>query len=273
MREVSDPRVVGDDDHGPSAFMQAPEQAHDPRASRGIQAPRRLVGEQDGRLRHECPGDRDALLLPAGKLVRPMGRSRSEAHGLECSQRLPLPVAIPAVGEGQRDVVDGSRPCEQVPLLEDETHEPIADLGQRIVTQPRHVDPGEHVLATIRHVEAAEDVHERALARTRRSDDGDELASFDPQVDPTQGVHRGRSGGAERLVGRPVALDDPAHRDERRVHVRYRRVSRHRSRLLPPGSRRGGSLRRSGSSWWSGATPRPSRRHSGRTGSGSASRS
>ena len=70
-----------------------------------------------------------------------------EADGLEGRQGLAPAVGVPAVGERQRDVVDGGRPGEQVPLLEDEAHVPVADVRQGIVAEARHVDAGEDVLA------------------------------------------------------------------------------------------------------------------------------
>ena len=60
--------------------------------------------------------------------------------GLERGQRLAAAVVVAPIGERQRDVVHGRGPGEQVPLLEDEADEAVADLGQGVVAELRDVD-------------------------------------------------------------------------------------------------------------------------------------
>ena len=64
--------------------------------------------------------------------------------------------------------------------------------------------PSSAVGARRRRVEAAEDRHERRLARSRGPDQGEELAPLDRQVDPAQGVD-GHAVGAEGLLIRPAS--------------------------------------------------------------------
>ena len=58
-----------------------------------------------------------------------------------------------------------------------------------------------------RHVEAADEVHQRRLARPRRPHDGDVLVAADVQRDAAQRVHR--------LAAQVVGLDDVAEREGR----------------------------------------------------------
>src|SRR5205823_3059408 len=65
----------------------------------------------------------------------------------------------------------------------------VADERELPVGEPAHVHPVEQVLAGGRDVQAAEDVHQRGLARPGRAHDGDVLPAPDPQRDPTQRAH------------------------------------------------------------------------------------
>ena len=54
----------------------------------------------------------------------------------------------------------------------------------------RDVSAIEQVASAARPIEAAEDVHERRLARARGPDHGDELTLLDVEGDAAQGAHR-----------------------------------------------------------------------------------
>ena len=73
--------IVGDEHQGRAAVALEREEQVDDRLAGGlVEIAGRLVGHQDGRVRHDGAGDRDALLLAAGKLrrimVQPMRRGR-----------------------------------------------------------------------------------------------------------------------------------------------------------------------------------------------------
>src|SRR5438094_4125774 len=64
-------RVVGDEDERLALFAVQPDQeVHDLRRRLGVQVSGRFVGPHDGRIVHERPGDRHALLLPRAELGR-----------------------------------------------------------------------------------------------------------------------------------------------------------------------------------------------------------
>ena len=80
---VDDAGVVRGHDHGGAAGVDAGEQLHDAGARGGVEVSGRLVGEQDLRLVDDGAGDRDALLLTAGELVREGAAPSGEADHLE----------------------------------------------------------------------------------------------------------------------------------------------------------------------------------------------
>jgi len=63
------------------------KQRHDFRAARGIERTGGLVGEQDVPAIHQRAADRDALLLPARQLVRPVIEPRGETKAREQGRR------------------------------------------------------------------------------------------------------------------------------------------------------------------------------------------
>jgi hypothetical protein len=65
----------------------------------------------------------------------------------------------------------------------------------------------EAIVAAGRPVEAAEDVHQRALARARRAHDGDEFAGLDRERDAVQRMHG--------LIAHRIGLDQIGRFDQR----------------------------------------------------------
>ena len=112
---------------------------------------------------------------------------------------------------------------QQIEALEHEADAPAADARQRRLIQLRDVDALEQVVAAGRAIEAAEDVHQRRLARTGGAHDGDELAAVNGEAHAAQRVHLG--------VAQPIDLGHIAHDDDRLAG-------------LPPGPRRARSWRK-----------------------------
>ena len=82
--DVEHQRVVGRD-HGRDPLVpdDRPEQQHDHVARLGVELAGRLVGEEELRAVGERPGDRDALLLAARQLVRPVLRPVRQPDDVE----------------------------------------------------------------------------------------------------------------------------------------------------------------------------------------------
>ena len=113
------------------------------------------------------------------------------------------------VDQRQLDVVQGAGAREQVERLEDEADLLVADPGQLGVGQVRHALPVEPVLARRGRVEAADHVHQRALAGPGRPHDRDEFVAVDVEVDAAQRLDH---FGAEHVVARqrPVRMTGPS---------------------------------------------------------------
>src|SRR5690606_32151730 len=145
---------------------------------------RRFVGQQQRWTGHQGAGDRDPLLLPPRELVRSMLDAIEQAdvgQGFEGSSA-PLSRARTAIEQRQLDVLQSRGATEQVEALEYEADQAIAHQRTLVGGLLPNVDPRQRVGARRRPIQAAEDVHERALPRAARADDGDELALLDVEV-------------------------------------------------------------------------------------------
>src|SRR5690606_27205537 len=152
----------------------------------------------------------DALALPARELVGPVRHAVAEADGLE---RLggaapPLPPRHPRVDQRELDVLQARLPRQQVEGLEDEPDPAVAHVGEAVVREAADVLAVEDVAAAGGGVEAADDVHERALPRAARPHDGDVLPPLHLDGEPAEGVDE-RRAHLVRLP-HPLDLDDRA---------------------------------------------------------------
>src|SRR2546423_3209683 len=120
---------------------------------------------------------------------------------------LPPPLVFAGVDQGHLDVVDGARPRNQVEGLEHEPDLSIADPGQLVVSQRRDVIAVQDVATRGRLVEAADQVHQRALARTRGAHDGDELTLRDMKGKALERRHLHLAGAVD--LRDPLEGDHP----------------------------------------------------------------
>ena len=190
---VADGRqAVGDHERRP-ALHQSAHGSLDEHLGAGVDRGRRLIEDQDRRIRQECPGDREQLLLACGQIRRVVVDHRVVAAGqgthevvdmgrLGGRRDLVLGRAIAAVGDVLAD-----RAVEQPRVLEDHPERPAQVVAGHL---PR-VDAVDRDPPAVELVEAHQQVHERGLARPGRADDRDHLAGFGDQVEVVD----------ERLVG------------------------------------------------------------------------
>jgi hypothetical protein len=94
------------------------------------------------------------------------------------------------VDQRQLDVLEHVGARDEVEGLEDEADLLVADVGQRVVVETRDVDAVDQVAARSRHVEAADEVHHRRLARPRRSHDRDVLVVRDGERNAAERLHQ-----------------------------------------------------------------------------------
>src|SRR5262249_20302914 len=167
------------------------EEVQDLRAGGAVEVPRRLVGQQDARTHDHGARDRDALALAARELLRPMiGAARDPDGGeLRAHPGTTLRARDAREHHRQLDVLRGGEPGHQVEGLEDEPDQVPAHLGQLGVVETAHLASVEEVRARGRAVEAADDVQQRRLPRTRRPHDGDVLARRDVLAHVGERVH------------------------------------------------------------------------------------
>ena len=154
------------------------------------------------------PGDGDPLLLAARHLVGVVVEPIAQPDPLQrlAGPLVPLGGGDPGVEQRQLDVLQRRGARQQVEVLEDEADRLVAEVRQLVVGEAGDVLPLQQVAAGGGAVEAAEQVHQRRLARARGPHDGDELALRDLERD-----------AAERRqldVAHPVDLGDVLQLDQ-----------------------------------------------------------
>jgi hypothetical protein len=176
-------------DRGAELAPHLPQHLHHLLAVAGVQGRGRLVAQQDPGLGRERPGDRDALLLPAGELRGVLVAVVGHPHELEHLQR-PLPAASALEPQRQRDVGERGRVREQVELLEH--HADVAPTGAlRAGGQRIEILAGHEHGAGGGGLEVVDQAQQRGLAGAGLAHDPDHLVLGDAQVDAIQGGHRG----------------------------------------------------------------------------------
>ena len=161
--------------------VQLGEDVHDVLAAFGVERAGGFIGKDDAAAVHERPGDGNALLLAAGKLVglvlQLVRQAQIREQGLgPVKARL---FVHPGVYGGKGHVFRGGQRGEQVVALEDEPDALPAQFRELVAVQRADVHAADAADPGRLGVEAAQDVHERRLARSGLSDDGDEIAFLD----------------------------------------------------------------------------------------------
>ena len=106
------------------------QELEDLAAGLGVEVAGRLVREDDGRLRDQRAGDRDALLLAARELGRTVAAAILEADRLDQLVAPGLVRVLARDRQRQRDVLLGAQHRQQVEELEDEADVLAAELRQ-----------------------------------------------------------------------------------------------------------------------------------------------
>ena len=101
LRVLRDVRLVRHEDDGDPLLVQLLEERHHLDRRAAVEIARRLVGEQQRRLRDERARDRHALLLAARQLARLVIQPLAEPHALE-RLRGELPRVLPAAACDRR---------------------------------------------------------------------------------------------------------------------------------------------------------------------------
>src|SRR4051794_35452076 len=147
-RVLSDVRLVRHDENRDPLRVQFLKEGHHFHRCPAIQIARRLVGEEQPRLRHERSRDRDTLLLAARQLARLVIQPLAESDSLERALRELLRVLLRAgaiVEQRQLDVVERGRTSEQIESLKDEAELLISYVSELILAQPLDANAVERV--------------------------------------------------------------------------------------------------------------------------------
>ena len=203
--------VVGHDDDGVPPPVQLGEDVHDVLAAFGVERAGGFVGKDDAAAVHERPGDGNALLLAAGKLVglvlQLVRQAQIREQGLgPVKARL---FVHPGVYGGKGHVFRGGQRGEQVVALEDEPDALPAQFRELVAVQRADVHAADAADPGRLGVEAAQDVHERRLARARGAGDCDELTGVHRQAHVVQDV--GATGLALKDAVHVADVDDGTH--------------------------------------------------------------
>ena len=145
----------------------------------GIEVAGGFVGQDEGGIVDQGPGDGHPLYLSSGKLIGemdPVGLLQSRrAEGL-LGPRLRAPAGRPLSRPGEGNVTDNGCPRKQVEGLEDKADAGPPDVGEFVVGQLGYVLALEPVPATRGGVERAQNVHEGRFPGAGRTHDRDVLA-------------------------------------------------------------------------------------------------
>ena len=193
---LGDGVVVGDDHDGRAGLVELVDQGQDGLPGGLVEVPGRLVGEHDGGLADEGPGDRDPLALPARELGRAGVGALGQADQLQGVEG-PLAALLEGdagVEEPVGHVVQHGGVFGQEELLEDEPDPGGPQVGHVVVGHGGHVEPGDPHLAAGGPVERSHQLQQGGLARPRRADDPDQLPLANGEVHPPQGLD-GRLAG------------------------------------------------------------------------------
>ena len=210
----SDVLLVGDENDGVAALMEASEKRHDFFAGGGVEIASGFVGEKDGGRVDESASDGDALALTAGEFV---GLVHHAVGEIDLRERFlgaldAFGSGSAVVDHGQLDVVKSGGAREQVERLKDEADFLVADVGELVVVELADEATAEPVAAFARRIEAADEVHQRRLAGPGRAHDGDVFALANLHVDAAERVQL--FGAHFVCLPEVVGLDDDAGVDE-----------------------------------------------------------
>jgi hypothetical protein len=182
--------VVGDEQGGGAQpLLQRADPLAQLQPHLGVQRGQRLVEQQHPGLDGQRPGQRDALLLAAGQLVRVLPGLGSQPDHIQqvAGPLAPAGPADLAHPEPEGHVVQRGHVREQAVALEHHAHVPLGGRHRGDVLAVDQDRPG------IGGLEAGHDAQGGGLAAAGRSEQRDELARRHLDGQPVQGP-----GGAER---------------------------------------------------------------------------
>lgn len=171
---------------GSSVVMPLEQQIENQASIGGIKVARRFIRHHDRRIHHECPCQRNALLLTAGKLNGIVIHALPQANGFQKFSRFRQAVPFNVQFERQQDIFQGGQGRDQLVRLEDEADLASAHGGQLCLGQVvdrRAIKPD---FAFAGCVQPGQQPQQRALTAAAGAHNGNKLACRDAERDPLQ---------------------------------------------------------------------------------------
>ena len=155
---------MSDENDRVSLARQVPQQRHDFDAALAVERTGGLVGQHDTSAVHQRARNRDALLLPSGKLAGPVRKPLTQSERAEqlFRTRIALRRRHARIDRRHLDVFERGHGADEVVALENEAECFTPQPRQLVALETRDV---------LAHEAVAEDVHQRGLARPRRAHD------------------------------------------------------------------------------------------------------
>jgi hypothetical protein len=177
---VDDAAVVGGHDDGGPGAVDPVEQLHDAHRGGRVEVAGGLVRQEDQRPVDEGPGDRDALLLATGELVRHGLLLATQTHQLEDLRHRFADGRLRPADRLEREghVLRDGLVRQQLEVLE-HAADVAAQVRDLVAGQRGDVLAGDVDLALLGGLLTVEEAQEGRLAGARRSDQEDELALVD----------------------------------------------------------------------------------------------
>ena len=195
VRHAANNRVVGHQDDGSrERAVHAIERLEHEHTRLAVQRAGGFVAQQQTRLLGDSACDGDALLLAAGKLG---GKAVAEIGDADQGQRLHRRQSPLGADGPERHVLAGRQARDEIVGLKNEADMAAPVEGQRPLVERRKVGPAKQEAAGCRAIEATDEIEQRRLAASGWTEQDDEVAARQLEIDAAQGAD-GPAGG---LVG------------------------------------------------------------------------
>lgn len=174
----------------PFAFTKLEQDVEHPPTGVAIEAPRRLIGEQNGRSGDERARQGHALLLAPRELTGVVVHALREADAPEQLPRAVGRFPVSRQLERQRNVLLRREIRQKLKRLEHEADLVAAQHGEFILGARFQGHAIEQNATVGRPIEPSEETEQSRLSAPRGPDDGNELAGGDPQIQPVENGQR-----------------------------------------------------------------------------------
>ena len=204
---------MGNGDDGNALLVELAEQLHNIFTGLAVQCAGRFVRQQKLRIAHNRAGNRCALALTAGHLIRVKLHAVTQSNffqhlGRPCAA---LFFAHAAIQQRQRNVVQCCQFRQQIRVLKDKSQCFISDFRHAIFRQTGNFFSVQQKCTGGRNIQTADNIHQRGLSRTGRPHNRDVLALLHRKSHMLE--HRNRQLSPRIIFENIAACNDLTHYD------------------------------------------------------------